>query len=116
MKKLYAVLSAALLAGGLSPAAWALQPGCEEVPMMRGTITSLDPTSGRIELRTEKGPALAYFTPEALKNLKPGDPVALGLQPAIADKAAYERDMEQRFPNTTKPEEDIPTKSKQVGS
>jgi len=30
--------------------------------------------------------------------------------------AAYNRDMEERFPPTTKPDEDIAKKSKQVGS
>jgi len=114
MKKIFALLSTTLLAGGLSTAAWAAQPGCEEVPMMRGTISSLDPTTGRIELRTEQGPVQAYFTPEALKNLKPGDPVDLGLQPAIADKAAYEREMEYFFPHIPQPPEDIPTKRKRV--
>src|SRR5437762_2161889 len=66
MKKIFALLSTTLLAGGLSTSAWAAQPGCEEVPMMRGTISSLDPITGRIELRTEQGPVQAYFTPEAL--------------------------------------------------
>jgi hypothetical protein len=80
--------------------------------------------------KTDQDPAVVYFALEALKHLKEGDPVKpeVELEPAtVLPKAtagtvtseattAYEQDMEQRFPHTTKPNEDIPTKNKQVGS
>jgi hypothetical protein len=132
MKKAYAVLSATLLVGGLTLGAVAPSTArADEKARMQGTISKLDPASGRIELKTDKGPAVVYFTPETLKNLKEGDQVKLEveIEPAkvssqakTADKVmssaktAEERDMEQRFPHTAKPDEDIPTKSKQVGS
>jgi hypothetical protein len=85
----------------------------------RRTISKIDHSSGRIELTTEKGPVHVYFVPETIKNLKAGDKVevALELQKGSSNAgAAYERDMEERFPHTTKPDEDITKKSKQVGS
>lgn len=85
-------------------------------PVMQGTINQIDHISGRIELTTEKGPVQVYFAPDALKNLREGEQVALELKTATPNAEGYERDMEQRFPTTTKPDEDIPTKSKQVGS
>jgi hypothetical protein len=116
MKQAYAFLSAVVLAGGLTTAALPPNAAGADEPVMRGTISSIDHTSGKIELRTDKGPSRVYLAPEALKNLKAGDQVALELKTAIPNQEAYERDMEQRFPTTTKPEVDIPTKSKQVGS
>jgi hypothetical protein len=132
MKKAYAFLSTALLASGLTMGA--LSPGvahADEKARMQGTISIIDHTSGKIELKTEKGPAVVYFAPEALKNLKLGDQVKLEVELESAKvtssaktpgkvtseaKTAKEWDMEQRFPPATKPNEDIPTKSKQVGS
>jgi len=132
MKKLSALLSTTLLIGGLTIGA--LSPDtarADEKARMQGTISKLDSVSGRIELKTDKGPAAVYFAPQALKNLKEGDQVRVEveLEPAKVSsqvktpdtvtssaKTADERDMEQRFPHATKPNEDIPTKSKQVGS
>jgi hypothetical protein len=132
MKKAYTLLSTALLAGGITFAA--LSPNtarADEEARMQGTITKIDPVSGRIELKTDKGPAIVYFAPEDLKNYKEGQAVKLEieLEPAKVSsrtttpdkvmsgaKTAEERDVEQRFPHTTQPNEDIPTKSKQVGS
>ena len=76
MKKPYAFLSTALLAGGLTLGT--LSPSvarADEEARMQGTITKLDPASGKMELKTDKGPAIVYFTPEALKNYKVGDAV-----------------------------------------
>jgi hypothetical protein len=132
MNKAYALLSTVLLAGGLTLGALApTLARADEEARMQGTITKLDQTSGRIELKTDKGPAVVYFAPEALKNLKEGDQIKLEveLEPAKVSsrvttpdtvtssaKTAEERDLEQRFPHSTKPNEDIPAKSKQVGS
>ena len=132
MKKAYALLSTVLLAGGLTLGALApTLARADEEARMQGTITKLDQTNGRIELKTDKGPAVVYFAPEALKNLKEGDQIKLEveLEPAKVSsrvttpdtvtssaKTAEERDIEQRFPHSTKPNEDIPAKSKQVGS
>jgi hypothetical protein len=132
MNKAYALLSTVLLAGGLTLGALApTLARADEEARMQGTITKLDQTSGRIELKTDKGPAVVYFAPEALKNLKEGDQIKLEveLEPAKVSsrvttpdtvtssaKTAEERDLEQRFPHSAKPNEDIPAKSKQVGS
>jgi hypothetical protein len=117
MKKAYALLSTALLAGGLTFGA--LSPHAaraDEEARMQGTITKIDQASGRIELKTDKGPAVVYFAPEDLKNYKEGQAVKLEieLEPAKVSsstttpdkvmssaKTAEERDMEQRFPHTT---------------
>ena len=132
MKKAYTLLSTALLAGGITLGA--LSPsvaGADEEARMQGTITKIDPASGRIELKTDKGPAVVYFAPEDLKKYKEGDAVKLEVEMEAAKvsssattpdkvtsstKTAEERDMEQRFPHSAKPNEDMPTKSKQVGS
>ena len=132
MKIAYMFLSTALLVSGLTLGT--LSPGtarADEEARMQGTISKIDPTSGKIELKTDKGPAIVYFAPEALKNLKVGDQVKLEveLEPAKVSlqgktpdkvtseaKTTNERDMEQRFPPSAKPNEDVPTKSKQVGS
>jgi hypothetical protein len=80
MKKACALLSAALLAGGLSTAALAHDEGRAGEPKMKGTISSIDHDSGKIELKTDQGPAQVYFAPNAVKNLKEGDQVALELE------------------------------------
>jgi hypothetical protein len=116
MKKARTFLSAALLMGGLSTAALALEARHAGALVTRRTISKIDRDSGKIELMTEKGPVQVHFAPDLIKNLKEGDAVALELQTAMSNREAYKRDMEQRFPHTTKPDEDIPTKSKQVGS
>jgi hypothetical protein len=81
MKKACALLSAAVLAGGLSTAALAHDEGrAGGEPLMKGTISSIDHDSGKIELKTDQGPAQVYFAPDAVKNLKEGDRIALGLE------------------------------------
>ena len=116
MKNVYAFLSVTLLIGGLTTMALSHDEAGAAEPVMQGTINQIDHISGRIELTTEKGPVQVHFAPDALKNLKEGEQVALELKTATPNAEGYERDMEQRFPTTTKPDEDIPTKSKQVGS
>jgi hypothetical protein len=120
MKTPYPLLSTALLAGGRT---WGIVLStllhADQEAKVKGTISEMDHSSGRIELTTEKGPVQIYFIPETIKDLKAGakGEVALELQKdsSTAD-AAVERDMEERFPDTTKPEEDIAKKSKHVGS
>src|SRR5262250_957052 len=81
MKKTYGLLSTALLVGGLTLGA--IAPGvvrADQEARMQGTISMMDHTSGKIELKTEKGPAVVYFAPEALKNFKLGDQVKLEVE------------------------------------
>jgi hypothetical protein len=106
MKKAGALLSAALLMGGLSTAALAFAEGHAGVLMTRGTISRIERDSGKVELMTEKGPAQVYFAPDLLTNLEEGDEVALELQTAPSHLEAYKRDMEQQFPHTAKPDEE----------
>ena|SRR5215510_8615029 len=80
MKKLSAVLGAVLLAGGLTTATLAHDEGNMKEPMMRGTISKIDHSSGQIELKTNQGTSQVYFAPEAIKNLKEGDQIALELE------------------------------------
>jgi len=80
MEKACALLSAVVLAGGLSTAALAHDEGRTGEPMMKGKISSIDHNSGKIELQTDQGPAQVYFAPEAIKNLREGDQVALELE------------------------------------
>jgi hypothetical protein len=80
MTKACALLSAVLLAGGLSTAALAHDEGRAGEPMMKGTISSIDHASGKIELKTDQGPAQVYFAPEEIKNFKEGDQVVLELE------------------------------------
>ena len=116
MNKFGMCLSAAVLAGGLTTITLSADAAHADEPVIQGTISKIDQVSGRIELRTDKGPAHIYLSPEGLKNLKAGDQVALERKTAGPNQEAYERDMEERFPATAKPDEDIVTKSKQVGS
>ena len=74
------MLSAALLAGGLTTAAFAHDEGRAGEPMMKGTISTIDHASGKIELQTDQGPVQVYFAPDTVKNLKEGDQVALELE------------------------------------
>ena len=82
MKKACALLSAALLAGGLSTAALAHDEGRADEPMMKGTIRKIDHDSGKIELKTDMGTSQVYFAPKEIKNLKEGDQVAVELETA----------------------------------
>jgi hypothetical protein len=78
MKKVSAVLTAALLAGGLTTAAFADHNKNEA--SMRGTINSIDHSTGKIELKTDKGASQLYFTPDAVKNFKEGEQVMVELE------------------------------------
>lgn len=80
MRKTCRLLSVALLAGGLSTAALAHDEGRSEEPKMKGTISKIDPASGKIELKTDQGPAQVYFAPDSIKSLKEGDQVTLELE------------------------------------
>ena len=81
MKNVAAVLSAALVAGGIATAALAHDEGrAGEEPMMRGTITMIDHATGKIELKTDMGTSQVYFAPQSVKNLKEGDHIALELE------------------------------------
>jgi hypothetical protein len=120
MKTPNTLLSTALLAGGLT---WSIVSPtlshADQEAKVKGTISEMDHSRGRIELTTEKGPVQVYFIPETIKDLKAGNKgegaVELHKDSSTAD-AAVERDMKERFPHTTKPEEDIAKKSKHVGS
>jgi len=81
MKKACAFLSVAIFAGGIATAALAHDEGrAGGEPMMRGTITAIDHNTGKIELKTDMGTSQVYFAPQAIKNLKEGDQVALELE------------------------------------
>ena len=81
MNKAYALLSAAIFAGGLATVALAHDEGrAGGEPTMRGTITSIDHETGKIELKTDMGTSQIYFAPQSIKNLKEGDQVALELE------------------------------------
>ena len=108
------MLSAALLVSVLSLGPRSLTPARADEALLQGTISTIDPTRGRIELITERGLVTVYLSPEQLQDLEEGDQVTI--HRAMTEQEAYERDMEQRFPHTAQPNEDIPTKSKQVGS
>jgi hypothetical protein len=68
MKKLTSFLTAALLVGGLSTAALAEHDHNEA--SIRGTINKIDHTTGKIELKTDKGTSELYFTPDSIKNFR----------------------------------------------
>jgi len=82
MKKACALVSAMVLAGGLSTAAFAHDEGRADEPMMKGTISQIDHDSGKIELKTDQGPVQVTFAPEQVKNFKEGDQVVLELETA----------------------------------
>ena len=101
MKKACALLSAAVLAGGLSTAALAHDEGrAGGEPLMKGTISSIDHDSGKIELQTAQGPAQVYFAPDTVKNLKEGDQVALELETSKRE-ARETRSMSKKEMRTT---------------
>jgi len=78
MKKVYAVLTAALLAGGLTTMAFADHN--KDEALMHGTIHSIDHATGKVELKTDKGTAQLYFTPDSVKNFKEGEQVTVELE------------------------------------
>jgi Cu/Ag efflux protein CusF len=83
MKKITAILSAAVFAGGMATAALAHdEGGAGGEPTMRGTVSKIDHETGKIELKTDMGTAQVYFAPQAVKNLKEGDQVSLELETA----------------------------------
>jgi|GEM_PF-4467263 len=78
MKKLSLFLAAALLVGGLGTAA--LADHDQKEASVRGTINKIDHTTGKIELKTDKGVSELYFTPDSIKNFKEGEQVVLELE------------------------------------
>ncbi len=93
MKKVYAVLMAALLAGGLTTVAFADHNTGEA--FMRGTINSIDHSTRKIELKTDKGASQLYFTPDSVKNFKEGEQVTVELE-TPEHKAMEKHAMEQK--------------------
>jgi hypothetical protein len=128
MKKAYTLLSTAFVAGVLTLGVLSPNPiRADQEAKMKGTISTINHVNSRVEITTDKGPVQIYFVPEMIKDLKAGDKVevALELEKISSNTgtaheqgmgAVYKRDMEERFPHTTKPDEDIAKKSKQIGS
>lgn len=77
MRKLSSLLSATLLVSGLGTAAIAGHDQHEA--SLQGTINSIDHTTGKIELKTDKGTSELYFPPDTIKNFKAGEQVVLEL-------------------------------------
>ena len=99
MKTVSSLLSAILLTGGIAGAALAAQEsphpgvlGSASAPAMqagtaneateRGTISKIDPSTGKMEVKTARGTAEVYSTPEAAKHFKAGEAVTLELEQA----------------------------------
>ena len=81
MKNACAFLSAVILAGGLATTALAHdEGGVGGEPTMRGTISTIDHETGKIELKTDMGTSQVYFAPRSIKNLKEGDQVLVELE------------------------------------
>jgi Cu/Ag efflux protein CusF len=81
MKKVSAFLSAALLVGGLTLGAlFPEAAGAAEEAELQGTITKLDPATGRVELKTEKGPVQIYIDSDEVKEFKEGDKVEIDVE------------------------------------
>ena len=81
MKNACAFLSAAIFAGGIATAALAHDEGrAGGEPTMRGTISTIDHETGKIELKTDMGTSQVYFAPQSIKNLKEGDQVMVELE------------------------------------
>lgn len=93
MKKLSSFLTAALLVGGLSTVA--LADHDQNEASVRGTINKIDHTTGKIELKTDKGMSELYFTPDSIKNLKEGEQVVLELE-TPGHEAKEKHAMEQK--------------------
>jgi hypothetical protein len=77
MKKLTSVLTAALLVGGLSTAA--LADHDQDEASVQGTINTIDHTTGKVEVKMNKGTTELYFIPDSIKNFKAGEQVVLEL-------------------------------------
>ena len=89
MKKKHAAwLSAVVFAGGLSISVLAPREAHAEEMTITGTISKIDRATGKVEVVTEKGLALIYFAPAAVKDLTEGDQVALALATATRAKKA----------------------------
>ena len=81
MKKAGLLLSAALLVGGLTLGALSPHPArADEEDELEGTITKIDPTTGKVELKTEKGPVQVYFDADEVKEFKEGDNVEIEVE------------------------------------
>ena len=99
MKTVSALLTTILLTGGIASAALAapesphaggsgkvatpaLQAGVANEATERGTIGKIDPSSGKLEVKTARGIAEVYSTPDAAKRFKEGEAVTLELEQA----------------------------------
>ena len=60
----------------------AMQGGAANEATERGTIGKIDPSSGKMEVRTARGTAEVYSPPEAVKHFKEGEAVTLELEQA----------------------------------
>ena len=102
MKRLYPLLTAALLAAGLPTITLAEEnsaaSGSTSRPTgntspenmksqhtMTGTISQIDHSRGTVGLNTEKGQLVLYFPPEEIRDYKEGDKMAFHL--AIAKES-----------------------------
>ncbi len=93
MKKVSAFLTAALLVGGLTTAAFADHN--KDEASMRGTINKIDHSTGKIEFKTDKGTSELYFAPDSIKNFKEGEQVVLELETS-SHEAMEKHAMEQK--------------------
>jgi len=59
-----------------------MQGGAATEATERGTIGKIDPSSGKMEVRTARGTAEVYSPPEAVKHFKEGEAVTLELEQA----------------------------------
>jgi len=99
MKKVGTLVSALLLTGGVAIAALAAEEshhpgtlGSASAPTRhtaavnaateRGTISKIDPRTGKIEVKTARGTAEVYSEPDFAKHFKEGEPVTLELEQA----------------------------------
>ena len=81
MKKSSVFLSAALLAGGLTLGALFLETACaDDDDGQEGTITKIDPATGKVELKTQKGPVQVYIDSDDAKEFKEGDKVEINVE------------------------------------
>ena len=100
MKKIYPLLAAAVFAGGITTPVLAQDASHHKkatrsayehgsnIPekdfkgehVMSGTISKIDHSTGKLDLKTEEGTLVLHFPPDAMKNLKEGDQAAVSLE------------------------------------
>jgi hypothetical protein len=91
MKKAWTFLRAALLAGCLTLALqFPTTPYAEEGEKVQGTISRIDPVSGKVELQTEEGLMQFSLAPEDAEQFKVGDKVEVELGPEITPEEGSE--------------------------